>query len=72
LGLKKQAIRWKRYSYGITGSIIVLHAAPVRSGAKEKGVIYGMGAWNIGDIKGSTAMNQAFEMGKTHRVKEMA
>ncbi len=34
------------------------------SGAKEKGVIYGTGAWNIGDIKGSPAMNQAYEMGK--------
>ena len=30
----------------------------------EKGIIYGTGAWNIGDIKGSNAMNQAFEMGK--------
>jgi multimeric flavodoxin WrbA len=34
------------------------------SGAKEKGVIYGTGAWNIGDIKTSEAMKQAFEMGK--------
>jgi multimeric flavodoxin WrbA len=34
------------------------------SGAKEKGVIYGTGAWNIGDIKGSSAMTQAYEMGK--------
>ncbi len=31
----------------------------------EKGVIYGIGAWNIGDIKGSKAMEQAYEMGKT-------
>jgi multimeric flavodoxin WrbA len=31
---------------------------------KEKGVIYGTGAWNIGDIKGSKAMDQAYEMGK--------
>ncbi|WP_321417448.1 flavodoxin family protein [uncultured Methanomethylovorans sp.] len=29
----------------------------------EKGVIYGTGAWNIGDIKGSKAMDQAYEMG---------
>jgi len=35
------------------------------SGAKEKGVIYGTGAWNMGDIKGSKAMKQAFEMGKS-------
>ena len=33
-------------------------------GAKEKGTIYGAGAWNIGDIKESKAMNQAYEMGK--------
>jgi hypothetical protein len=32
---------------------------------KERGVIYGTGAWNIGDIKKSDAMNKAFEMGKT-------
>ena len=34
------------------------------SGVKEKGAIYGTGAWNIGDIKGSPAMTQAYEMGK--------
>jgi len=33
-------------------------------GAKEKGIIYGVGAWNSGDITGSHAMQQAFEMGK--------
>lgn len=32
--------------------------------AQEKGVIYGIGAWHKGDIKGSAAMKQAFEMGK--------
>ncbi|HNW97907.1 MAG TPA: flavodoxin family protein [Bacteroidales bacterium] len=31
---------------------------------KEKGIIYGTGAWNIGDIKNTDAMNKAFEMGK--------
>ena len=35
------------------------------SGAKEKGIIYGTGAWNMGDIKGCRAMVQAYEMGKT-------
>ena len=35
------------------------------SGAREKGVIYGTGAWNIGDIKKSPAMGQAYEMGKS-------
>lgn len=33
------------------------------NGVKEKGVVYGVGAWNMGDITGSRAMNQAFEMG---------
>ena len=33
-------------------------------GAREKGIIYGTGAWNIGDIKGSRAMTQAYEMGE--------
>lgn len=32
--------------------------------AKEKGSIYGIGAWHIGDIEGSRAMKQAYEMGK--------
>jgi multimeric flavodoxin WrbA len=31
---------------------------------KEKGIIYGTGAWKMGDIKGSKAMTQAYEMGK--------
>lgn len=31
---------------------------------EEKGIIYGIGAWNIGDIKGKPAMNEAYEMGK--------
>jgi multimeric flavodoxin WrbA len=31
----------------------------------EKGVIYGTGAWNIGDIKDSQAMNQAYDLGKS-------
>ncbi|MGZ7109643.1 MAG: flavodoxin family protein [Methanobacterium sp.] len=34
------------------------------NGAKEKGIIYGTGAWNIGDIIGSKAMEEAYEMGK--------
>ena len=31
---------------------------------REKGIIYGTGAWKKGDIKGSQAMNQAYQMGK--------
>jgi len=34
------------------------------SGAREKGVIHGTGAWNLGDIKRSSTMPQAYEMGK--------
>lgn len=34
------------------------------SGAKEKGVTYGTGAWNKGDIKGSKAMHEAYKMGR--------
>lgn len=34
------------------------------SGAKEKGIIYGTGAWNIGDIKQSPALQEAYEIGK--------
>jgi len=33
------------------------------SSAREKGVIYGTGAWNKGDIRKSPAMDQAYEMG---------
>lgn len=34
------------------------------SKAKEKSVIYGTGAWNIGDIKKSKAMTLAYDMGE--------
>jgi len=34
-------------------------------GAKEKGIVYGTGAWEIGDILTSNAMKQAYEMGKS-------
>lgn len=34
-------------------------------GAKEKGVIYGMGVYEKGEIKGTPAMTEAYEMGKT-------
>jgi len=34
------------------------------NGAKEKGIIYGVGAWNIGDIKQLSTMQEAYEMGK--------
>lgn len=30
----------------------------------EKGIVYGTGAWNIGDIKKSNAMKQAYDMGR--------
>jgi len=31
--------------------------------ATENGTIYGVGAWNVGDIKGKPAMKEAFEAG---------
>jgi multimeric flavodoxin WrbA len=34
------------------------------TGPKENGVIYGLGVTNIGDIKGSKAMEEAYEMGR--------
>jgi multimeric flavodoxin WrbA len=34
------------------------------SKVKEKGIIYGTGAWKVGDIIGSKVMDQAYEMGK--------
>lgn len=34
-------------------------------GAEERGVIYGTGAWKIGEIKQSKAMKEAYEAGKT-------
>jgi len=34
-------------------------------GAKEKGIIYGTGAWEKGDILGLPVMQEAYEMGKS-------
>jgi hypothetical protein len=34
------------------------------TGVREKGIVYGTGAWKKGDIKGSKAMTQAYEMGE--------
>ena len=33
-------------------------------GAREKGIVYGSGAWKKGDIKESPALNEAYEMGR--------
>lgn len=32
--------------------------------AQEKGIIYGTGAWQVGDIQKSPALKEAYEMGK--------
>lgn len=32
--------------------------------AHEKGIVYGVGAWQVGEIKNNLAMKQAFDMGK--------
>lgn len=34
------------------------------NGAKEKGILYGTGAWKAGEIQDTPAMRQAYEMGK--------
>lgn len=34
-------------------------------GAKEMGVIYGAGAWQLGDIQKNPAMQEAYQMGKS-------
>ncbi len=34
------------------------------NGAREKGILYGTGAYNIGDIRKTGAMQEAFDMGK--------
>ena len=34
------------------------------TGAREKGLIYGTGAWQAGEIKGTPAVKQAYEMGR--------
>jgi multimeric flavodoxin WrbA len=54
---RKEAL--ERTIEGFRGFTLVL------SGAKEMGIIYGTGAWNIDDIKGTEAMSKAYEMGKT-------
>ncbi len=35
------------------------------AGAKEKGIIYGVGAWQAGEIKSSPVMEEAYQMGKS-------
>ena len=35
------------------------------NGAKEAGIIYGVGAWNVGEIKTTPAYNEAYELGKS-------
>ena len=32
--------------------------------AREKGIIYGLGVWQSGDVKRTPTLNQAYEMGK--------
>lgn len=34
------------------------------NGATLKGVVYGLGVWHAGEIKGAPAMQEAFDMGK--------
>jgi hypothetical protein len=53
---------------GATGSRTIAGFRAFKSclpGAKENGIVYGTGAWEIGDILTRPAMKQAYEMGKT-------
>lgn len=34
-------------------------------GAREAGIIYGTGAWNVGEIKSTPAYEEAYEMGRS-------
>lgn len=34
------------------------------AGSREKGIVYGVGAWNKGEIQGTKAMQEAYQMGK--------
>lgn len=34
-------------------------------GAKEKETVYGVGAWKVGEIKGTQAMKESYELGKS-------
>jgi hypothetical protein len=33
------------------------------NGAREKGIVFGSGAWNIGEIKGKPALKHAYDLG---------
>ena len=33
-------------------------------GAEKKGIIYGVGAWKVGEIEQTTAMDEAYQLGK--------
>ena len=33
-------------------------------GAREAGIIYGVGAWNVGEIKNTSAYDETYEMGR--------
>jgi multimeric flavodoxin WrbA len=35
------------------------------TGAREMGIVYGTGAWNMGEIKGNPAMQEAYRMGQS-------
>jgi hypothetical protein len=34
-------------------------------GANEAGIIYGVGAWHVGEIKNTKAYDEAYQMGKS-------
>jgi NAD(P)-dependent dehydrogenase (short-subunit alcohol dehydrogenase family) len=48
----------------VTASTRGIGLAVTEACAKEMGVIYGMGAFEKGEVKGKAAMTEAYEMGK--------
>ncbi|MGN0636104.1 MAG: flavodoxin family protein [Acutalibacteraceae bacterium] len=35
------------------------------SGAREAGIVYGVGAWNVGEVRNTPAYNEAYAMGRS-------
>lgn len=55
----------------MTKKIVIISSTPRRGGNSEmlceefqRGVVYGTGAWNAGDISKSSAISEAFKLGK--------
>jgi hypothetical protein len=51
----------KRWEQTIEGFGAFTSSLPA---GKEKGIVYGTGAWNVGDILRTHAVDEAYEVGK--------